>query len=114
MNLKFDGSWSQAGGDEKVFSSGSNVSIIWRKNNNSLNVSREGVSNIPKELFWYICDHDDEQYMHNFDRPSSDVFDVKEAIENLGIGQLVNFEAVQALADSIFHISLEISTYEID
>lgn len=75
-----------------------------------MNVNGEGASNILKELFGYICDYDDEQCMHNFDRPSSDVSDVKEAIENLRISQLVNAEALQALADSISHISSEIST----
>ena len=109
-NLKLVGSWSQPGGDKKVFSSDANVTIIWRKNKNSLNVNGEGASNILRELFGYICDHDDEEYMHNFDRPSSDVSDVKEAIEDLRIGQLVNTEAVQALADSISLISSEIST----
>ena len=109
-NLKLVGSWSQPNGDKKIFSSVSNVSIIWRKNKNSLNVNGEGANNILKELFPYICDYDDKQCLHNFDRPSSDVSDVKEAIENVRIGQLVNAEAVQALADSISHISSEIST----
>ena len=112
-NLKLVGSWSQPGGDKKVFSSSTNVSITWRKNKNSLNVKGEGATNILKELFGCICDHDDEQYMHNFDRPSSDVSDVKEAIENLRVGQLVNAEAVQALADSISHISSEISALKL-
>ena len=50
--------------------------------------------------------------MHNFDRPSSDVSDVREAIENR-VGQLVNAKAVQALADSISHISSEISALKL-
>ena len=112
-NLKLVGFWSQPGGDKKVFSSSTNVSITWRKNKNSLTVKGEGATNILKELFGYICDHDDEQYMHNFDWPSSDVSDVKEAIENLRVGQLVNAEAVQALADSISHISSEISALKL-
>ena len=112
-NLKLVGSWSQPGGDKKVFSSSTNVSITWRKNKNSLTVKGEGATNILKELFGYVCDHDDEQYMHNFDRPSSDVSDVKEAIENLRVGQLVNVEGVQALADSVSHISSEISALKL-
>ena len=70
-----------------------------------MNVNEEGASNILKELFGHICDHNDEQYMYNFDRPSSNASDVKEAIENIRLGQVVNTEVVQALADSISHIS---------
>ena len=49
-NLKLVGSWSQPEGDKKVFNSVTSVSIIWRKNRNSLNVKGEGANNILKEL----------------------------------------------------------------
>ena len=43
--------------------------------------------------------------MYNFDRPSTNASDIKEAIENIRNGQVVNIEVLQALADSISHIS---------
>ena len=67
-------------------------------------VTRVKTSVILGELFKHICEYD-QLYEQDRDPQSSDMFDVKEAIDSLTLCQSVNAEAVRALADLISYIS---------
>ena len=53
-NLKLEGSWTQPGGDKKMFTS-DNSTIIWRKNKNLLYLEGEKASDVRKELCKHMC-----------------------------------------------------------
>ena len=53
-NLKLDGTWSQLGGDKKLFTFEDSM-IIWRKNKNLLSFDGEKASDVIKELCQLIC-----------------------------------------------------------
>ena len=55
--LKLDGTWSQPGGDKKLFTFGDS-SISWRKNKNLLSLDGEKASNLKRKLCKQICEHD--------------------------------------------------------
>lgn len=113
-NLKLEGTWSQPGGDKKLFTS-EDLTIIWRKNKNLLSVNGKRASKIMKELCKQICKLDED----NLESPISDArqssmksSDICEEFENLKFGQLVNTEAIQALSGSISHITYVMSQFQ--
>jgi hypothetical protein len=99
-SLKLNGTWSQPGGDKKVFIA-EDASIVWRKNKSILTI--EGVKEnqlLKREVCRYICDY------------SSKSFDASTEIEDLKQGQQSNEEAIQALSDTISHMGAVVSQFQ--
>ena len=113
-NLKLEGTWSQPGGDKKLFTF-EDSTIIWRKNRNLLSFDGEKASDIMKELCKQICKLDEV----NLETPISDArqsskqsSDDCDDLLSIKLGQLVNTEAIQALLGSISHITSVISQFQ--
>ena len=113
-NLKLEVTWSQPGGDKKLFTF-EDSTIIWRKNRNLLSFHGEKASDIMKELCKQICKLDEV----NLETPISDArqsskqsSDNCDDLQSLKLGQLVNTEAIQALSGSISHITSVISQFQ--
>lgn len=113
-NLKLEGTWSQPGGDKKLFTFEYST-IIWRKNRNLLSFDGEKASDIMKELCKQICKLDEV----NLETPISDArqsskqsSDDCDDLLSIKLGQLVNTEAIQALSGSISHITSVISQFQ--
>jgi hypothetical protein len=95
--LKLTGTWSQPGGDKKVFVA-EDASIVWRKNKNILTI--EGVK-AKREVCRYICDY------------SSESSHASTEIEDLRQGQQSNEEAIQALSDTISRMGAVVSQFQV-
>ena len=98
-NLKLEGSWTQPGGDKKVFTS-DNSTIIWRKSKNLLYLEGEKASDVRKELCKHMCKQDEEISVAQ----QSNMQNVCDDLEGLRLGQLANTEAIQAISGSISNI----------
>ena len=98
-NLKLEGSWTQPGGDKKVFDFDGST-IIWRKNKNLLYLEGEKASEVMKELCKQICKQDEDISITQ----QSSMQEVCNDLESLKLGQLVNTEAIQAMSGSISSI----------
>lgn len=55
-SLKLNGTWSQPGGDKKIFT-GKDVSIIWRKNKNFLAFEGVKANQQKEEICRLMCDY---------------------------------------------------------
>ena len=97
--LKLSGTWSQPGGDKKVFVA-EDASIIWRKNKNILTIEGVKENQLKREVCRYICDY------------SSESFDASTEIEDLKQGQQSNKEAIQAFSDTISHMGAVVSQFQ--
>ena len=58
-DLQLNGTWSQPGGDKKLFTFDDSV-IIWRKNKNLLYLDGEKAGDVMKELCKQICKQDED------------------------------------------------------
>ena len=113
--LKLDGTWSQPGGDKKLFTFGDS-SISWRKNKNLLSLDGVKVSNLKRKLCKQICEHgkDNSELLSSEARHLDKLSDISADIENLKLGQLVNGEAIQTLSDSVSHVTSVISHKDVN
>ena len=98
-SLKLNGTWSQPGGDKKVFT-GKNVSDIWRKNKNLLAFEGVKANQVKKKVCRLMCDY-----------PSKSP-DASVEFENLKHGQLLNGKTIQELSDTVKHIDAVISQFQ--
>ena len=85
-SLKLSGTWSQPGGDKKVFVA-EDASIIWRKNKSILTLEGVKENQLKREVCRYICDYSKQ-------------------------GQQSNEEAIQALSDTISHTGAVVSQFQ--
>ena len=97
--MKLNGTWSQPGGDKKVFT-GKDVSIIWRKNKNLMEFEGVKANQLKKEVCRLMCDY-----------PSKSS-DASVEFENLKHGQLLNGKAIQELLDTVRRIDAVISQFQ--
>ena len=98
-SLKLDGTWSQPGGDKKVFTA-KDVSIKWRKNKSFLVFEGVKANQLKKEVCRLLCDY------------PSKTLDAAVEFENLKHGQLLNGKAIQELSDTVRHIDAVISQFQ--
>ena len=99
-SLKLTGTWSQPGGDKKVFVA-EDASIVWRKNKNILTIEGVKANQLKREVCRYICDY------------SSESSHASTEIEDLRQGQQSNEKAIQALSDTISHIGAVVSQFQV-
>ena len=99
-SLKLTGTWSQPGGDKKVFVA-EDASIVWRKNKNILTIEGVKANQLKREVCRYICDY------------SSESSHASTEIEDLRQGQQSNEEAIQALSDTISHMGAVVSQFQV-
>jgi hypothetical protein len=107
--LKFNGEWSQPGGDKKHFVFG-NSSISWRRNKHLLSVNGEKSNEIRMEICKLMFkDSLPLETSPSQPQPSVSTHEYLIEIENLKESQRINNESIQFLADSISQISSTIS-----
>jgi hypothetical protein len=99
-SLKLTGTWSQPGGDKKVFVA-EDASIVWRKNKSILTIEGLKANQLKREVCRYICDC------------SSESSHASTEIEDLKQGQQSNEEAIQALSDTISHMGAVVSRFQV-
>ena len=114
--FKLEGSWSQPGGDRKLFTF-EDSTILWKKNQNLLSFNGSRANDFKNELCKCICGRQDDILgpvdMHN----TSEIHSSKSSglymdIENIKQNQLVNVEAIRSLSDSVLHITSVISKFQ--
>jgi hypothetical protein len=100
-SLKMNGTWSQPGGDKKVFvAEDASNSIIWRKNKSILTIDGVKANQLKREVCRCICDY------------SSESSHASTEIEDLKQGQQSNEEAIQALSDTTSHMGALVSQFQ--
>ena len=98
--MKLTGTWSQPGGDKKVFVA-EGASVVWRKNKNILTIEGVKANQLKRDVCRYICDY------------SSESSHASTEIEDLRQGQQSNEEAIQALSDTISHMGAVVSQFQV-
>jgi hypothetical protein len=113
-NLKLKGTWTQPGGDKKVFTSEDSTStLIWRKNKSILLIDGERAHDIMKDLCKHMCDEfDSGTSTGHVGQPSMQSCDVYEDVETLKFGQSLNSEAIQALSASVSQLSTVFAQFQ--
>ena len=86
------------------------ATISWRKSKNLLSVVGEKATDIVKELCKQICK--DPVGTKSLGLLSGEPADIYGDIEELKSGQITNSEAIQAMSDSILHISSVLSQFQ--
>ena len=108
-DLKLEGVWSQPGGDRKLFTF-DDTSILWKKSRNILCLSGARTNEIVQKLCKLICLFDLPTPDARQSSMQSNVFN--ETLGDLQQGQLVNSEAIQALSETITHITSVMSQFQ--
>ena len=105
-SLKLEGTWSQPGGDKKVFKTDKCL-ISWRKNRKLLYIEGEKETQVKIELYKCLFD---EEFQPSFQASlPCNSYDTSAEIEELKSGQLTNGQAIQSLAESVSQMASIIS-----
>ena len=108
-DLNLEGTWSQPGGDRKLFTLGDST-ILWKKNKNVLRLDGARANEIMQSLCKLMCSF--EAPISDDRQPSMQSAAVCDTLGDLQRGQSVNSEATQALSGKITHITSVMSQFE--
>ena len=126
--LNLDGNWEHPGGNKKIFTS-DNTSITWRRSKSVLNIESVDAGKITYLLCAKLCKNLDSTHeipSINYSNSSCQIdsaiskscyckcTDVCTSIHELMPGQDTNSEAIQAIADSIIHITKTMTQFRED
>ena len=101
-DLNLEGTWSQPGGDRKLFTLGDST-ILWKKNKNVLRLDGARANEIMQSLCKLVCSF--EAPTSDDRQPSMQSAAVCDTLGDLQRGQSVNSEAIRALSGTITHIT---------
>ena len=108
-DLNLEGTWSQPGGDRKLFTLGDST-ILWKKNKNVLRLDGARANEIMQSLCKLMCSF--EAPISDDRQPSMQSAAVCDTLGDLQRGQSVNSEAIQALSGTITHITSVMSQFQ--